>query len=168
MTVYVDDMRAPFGNMLMCHMVADCDDELHAMAARVGVARRWWQSPLATSGSHYDIAMSKRALAVANGAVEITMRQCAAMNARRRLTGELGSPHDAIDWLKQFRALMKAARGPAPVAAKGSQHDEAPVRGCRHIYPPAGQAGEYLPPGDANPLRVPQHHAAAEGTGAHG
>lgn len=64
MTVYVDDMRAQYRRMVMCHMLADTDDELHAMAARIGVARKWWQSPEKTSGSHYDIALSKRALAV--------------------------------------------------------------------------------------------------------
>lgn len=105
--VYVDDMRAPFGRMVMCHMLADTDDELHAMADRIGVARRWWQSPQKTSGSHYDIALSKRALAVRLGAVEITWRQAAAMNARRRATGQLGSPADAEAWL---RARMTAAK----------------------------------------------------------
>ena len=70
MAVYVDDMRAPFGRMIMCHMLADSDDELHAMADKIGVARRWHQKA-GTHQSHYDIALSKRALAVANGAVEI-------------------------------------------------------------------------------------------------
>lgn len=104
MTVYVDNMRAPFGRLIMCHMIADSDDELHAMAARIGVARKWWQSPQKTSGSHYDIALSKRALAVAAGAVEIDLRQCAAMNARRRETGVLGDPADALEWLQQHAA----------------------------------------------------------------
>lgn len=104
MTVYVDDMRAPFGRMVMCHMLADSDDELHAMAALIGVARRWWQSPEKTSGSHYDIALSKRALAVSAGAIEITMRQAAAMNFRRRITGSLGCPHDAEQWLRDHRS----------------------------------------------------------------
>ena len=99
MTVYVDDMRAPFGRMVMCHMIADTDDELHAMAARIGVARRWWQSPQKTSGSHYDIALSRRTLAVEFGAIEITLRQCAAMNMRRKVTGQLGLPEDALAWL---------------------------------------------------------------------
>jgi len=101
MPVYVDDMRAPYGRMIMCHMIADTDEELHAMAARIGVARRWWQSPEKTSGSHYDIALSKRALAVAAGAVPITLRQCAAMNFRRRITGELGAPSNAEAWMLQ-------------------------------------------------------------------
>ena len=102
MTVYVDDMRANFGRMVMCHMVADTDEELHAMAARIGVARRWHQAP-PKHDSHYDIALSRRALAVAAGAVEITWRQCAAMNWRRRLTGQLGAPDDAVIEMKDAR-----------------------------------------------------------------
>ncbi|RKP44721.1 DUF4031 domain-containing protein [Pararobbsia silviterrae] len=109
MTVYVDDMRAKFGRMIMCHMIADTDAELHAMAAQIGVARRWWQSPEKTSGSHYDIALSKRAAAIAAGAVEITWRQCGAMNARRRATGLLGSPANAEEWLRTRRAPVSSA-----------------------------------------------------------
>jgi len=108
MAVYVDDMRAPFGRMVMCHMLADSDEELHAMADRIGVARRWWQSPAKTSGSHYDIALSKRALAVSAGAVEITMKQASAMNARRRVTGSLGEPADAWEWLRLYMAQKRA------------------------------------------------------------
>lgn len=102
MAVYVDDMRANYGRMVMCHMIADTDDELHAMAAKIGVARRWWQSPEKTSGSHYDIALSKRAQAVAAGAIEITWRQCGTMNFRRKVTGELGSPGDSDRWRKDW------------------------------------------------------------------
>ena len=73
MTVYVDDMRAKFGRMTMCHMLADSDAELLAMADLIGVARGWHQKP-GTRHSHFDICLSKRALAVAAGAVEITLR----------------------------------------------------------------------------------------------
>ena len=101
MTVYVDDMHTTelgrFGRMKMCHMIADTDEELHAMADRIGVQRKWFQKP-GTAGRHYDIAMSKRGLAVAAGAVEITMKQAACMCARRRVTGDLGDPVDAIEW----------------------------------------------------------------------
>jgi Protein of unknown function (DUF4031) len=110
MAVYVDDMRARFGRMVMCHMIADNDDELHAMAVDIGVARRWWKSPNKTSGSHYDIALTKRALAVDAGAIEITLRQCAAMNARRRVTGTLGDPLAAEAWWKKQIARRAAAR----------------------------------------------------------
>lgn len=109
MTVYVDDMRAKYGRMVMCHMLADSDDELHLMAARIGVARRWWQSPEKTSGSHYDICLSKRAKAIAFGAVEITLRQAAIMNRRRRLTGSLGNPGDAEAWLSSDVASRRGS-----------------------------------------------------------
>lgn len=97
MTVYVDNMKAGYGRMVMCHMIANSEQELHEMADRIGVNRQWHQSP-PKHDSHYDIALSKRALAVAAGAVEITLKQCACMVRRRRETGELGSPEAAIEW----------------------------------------------------------------------
>jgi len=84
MSVYVDDMRANFGRMVMCHMLADTDEELHAMADRIGVARKWFQGPPKTRNSHYDIALSKRALAVQFGAKEITWREAGAMASAKR------------------------------------------------------------------------------------
>ena len=103
--MYVDDMRAPFGRMIMCHMIADTEDELHAMAAAIGVARRWFQQK--PSGDHYDIALSKRALAIARGAKEITLRQCAMMCANRRHSGTLGDPATAEAVFKDFIANAK-------------------------------------------------------------
>jgi len=83
MTVYVDDMhttpmgqfKTPSGRVYkMCHMVADTTAELLTMADQIGVARRWLQKA-GSHHEHFDIAMSKRALAVQLGAVEITMSQ---------------------------------------------------------------------------------------------
>lgn len=102
MAVYVDDMSAPYRNMLMCHMIADSDDELHEMAERLGLQRRWHQKP-PQHDSHYDIALSKRRLAVNMGAIEITLRQCAAMCFRRRKSGSLGTPEEAEAWYREFR-----------------------------------------------------------------
>lgn len=96
MSVYVDDMRAAVGRMVMCHMIADSDDELHAMADRIGVARRWFQ------GDHYDIALSKRRLAVEAGAVEITLRQAGAMAFFRRKGLPMGDPATAVDRCQQW------------------------------------------------------------------
>ena len=78
MTVYVDDMRAPYGRMVMCHMAADSEDELHAMADAIGVQRRWYQ------GDHYDISLMKRRLAVLAGAQEVTVREMVAIVRPRR------------------------------------------------------------------------------------
>ena len=112
MAVYVDNMFARYGRMRMCHLLADTDAELHAMAARVGVNRRWWQSPTRTAGSHYDIASSKRELALAAGAVAITWRQAGAMNSRRRVTGELGPPEEALAWLRAHVAACRRRGAP--------------------------------------------------------
>ncbi|QDP53926.1 MAG: hypothetical protein GOVbin2937_3 [Prokaryotic dsDNA virus sp.] len=83
MAVYVDNMQAQFGRMKMCHMIADSTEELLAMADRIGVARKWIQSA-GTAREHFDIAMSKRALAVEAGAVEVTMKELARMTRARR------------------------------------------------------------------------------------
>lgn len=89
MTVYVDDMRAKFGRLVMCHMVADTEAELHAMADRIGVDRKWYQYPHKSRYPHYDIALSKRALAVAGGAVEISQRESPAISKRCRIAANL-------------------------------------------------------------------------------
>lgn len=70
MSVYVDQMRAVYGRMIMCHMIADTEGELHAMADRIGVARRHYQTGSVLP--HYDICLSKRRLARNAGALEIT------------------------------------------------------------------------------------------------
>lgn len=101
MTVYVDDMHlypiGQFGRMKMSHMIADTDEELHAMADKIGVARKWHQKPPKASSSHYDIALSKRALAVNAGAKEITWRDAGRLLAARRRdpSAPLTSPEDA-------------------------------------------------------------------------
>ncbi|WP_316234847.1 DUF4031 domain-containing protein [Bradyrhizobium sp. SZCCHNR1004] len=108
MAVYVDDMRAAFRRMIMCHMIADTDEELHAMADKIGVARKWHQNTI--SGSHYDISKSKRDLAVAAGAIEITLRQCASMAVFRARTGApLPSPETAEELMRKLRASKREA-----------------------------------------------------------
>jgi hypothetical protein len=94
MTVYVDDMyRYPmgqFGRMKMSHLIADTEEELHAMAAAIGIARRWYQ------GDHYDISITKRDEAIKRGAVPVPLRILATMARIRRQTGRLPAPDDCI------------------------------------------------------------------------
>lgn len=78
MTVYVDDMQARYGRLVMCHMLADSEAELHEMADKIGVAQRWFQ------GDHYDICLAKREEAVRLGAKEISKRQMVEVRRRFR------------------------------------------------------------------------------------
>lgn len=82
MSVYVDDAKIPYGRMKMCHMLADTEDELHRMADRIGVKRRWFQQQ--ASVPHYDVSLSKRRLAVEAGAVELGRRDVGKLVQRLR------------------------------------------------------------------------------------
>ncbi|RDU99205.1 DUF4031 domain-containing protein [Trinickia dinghuensis] len=111
MTVYVDDMYQTefgrYGLMKMSHMVADTSAELLAMAKTIGVNAKWLQRA-GEGGEHFDIAKAKRELAIAAGAVPITIRQCSAMCARRRVTGDLGTPEGAERWLTEYASRRRA------------------------------------------------------------
>lgn len=83
MTVYVDDMRAPFGRMIMCHMCADTKEELLAMADTIGVARKWLQK----EGSwmeHFDISLGMKQKAINAGAVQVTKKELVKIMMRKR------------------------------------------------------------------------------------
>lgn len=81
--VYVDNMRARYRRMVMCHMLADTDEELHAMASKIGVARHHHQK-VGTPHSHYDICLSKRALALRFGAKGVDSRELVAIIKKKR------------------------------------------------------------------------------------
>lgn len=81
--VYVDNMAANFGNMVMCHMLADTPEELLGMAEKIGVHRKWIQNK-GTYREHFDICLSKRKLAVEFGAVEVTQRELGKILLKKR------------------------------------------------------------------------------------
>jgi hypothetical protein len=76
-SVYVDDVRHRFGKMVMCHLWADRVEELLEMVDTIGVQRKWIQGhPTLSFGKHrnaswvhFDIALSKKALALTAGAI---------------------------------------------------------------------------------------------------
>ena len=95
MTVYVDKPFYRVGRMVMCHMVADTLQELHAMADLIGVDRRHFQSDASTP--HYDVCKQMRAVAVGAGAREVNRREMVAVIRRLRQqrkspTTEVASP----------------------------------------------------------------------------
>lgn len=70
MSVYVDSCVILFRNrMRMSHMIADSLDELHAMAAAIGMRREWFQAGPRVSFPHYDVSQTKRAEAIKLGAI---------------------------------------------------------------------------------------------------
>ena len=109
MTVFIDDMYryaiGQFRGMHMSHMVADTDAELHAMAARIGMQREWYQ------GDHYAVPLTRRDQALAQGAVAVTYRQCGAMRRRRQVEGRCGVPEDAVRWYAGWRRAQKSSTG---------------------------------------------------------
>jgi len=114
MSVYVDNARNPYGRLLMCHMWADTRDELFAMGDKIGIARRWFQRPAGSgiagmdaSWEHFDIAQSKRTLAVAAGAIETDKYGPSEHVARLR--GDFAR----IESIAQLRAKGFGAAAPA-------------------------------------------------------
>jgi len=87
-------MRAPYGRMKMCHMIADSTEELLAMADKIGVARKWLQKA-GRHDEHFDIAMSKRALAVEAGAVEVSRMDLGRILRARREAARADGGDDA-------------------------------------------------------------------------
>lgn len=110
MAVYVDDMRAKYRRMVMCHMIADTVLELHFMADNIGVARRHFQQT--KSGPHYDICLSYKSRAVARGAIQITQREAAAIMWCQRFGLKYDSPAHAKvqlkEWYKRNRVDVKS------------------------------------------------------------
>jgi hypothetical protein len=93
MTVYVDDVRHPFGRMVMCHLWADSLDELLEMADRIGVARKWLQQPPKASWVHFDISLSRKVFALREGAVLTDKygpsEHCARLNGNEKMLAEI-------------------------------------------------------------------------------
>jgi hypothetical protein len=112
MAVYIDDMYryaiGQFKGMKMSHMISDDENELHAMAARLGLRRTWHQ------GDHYDVPLDARGKAILFGAIEITYRQASAMRRRQVVEGICGEPAEAIAWLRGWFATKNKALSAAP------------------------------------------------------
>jgi hypothetical protein len=100
MSVYVDQPVHRFRHMLMCHMLADSPEELHEMADRIGMPRKWYQRDASTP--HYDLSREKRAAAIAAGAIEVNRREMVAV-IRRIRASRLASP-DGGAWQRETGA----------------------------------------------------------------
>lgn len=105
MPVYVDDMRAKYRGMIMCHCIGTSEQELFEMMDKIGVARKWYQ------GDHFDICLSKREKAVKLGAIPITRYQLGSMVMHWRRTGKWLKPEQAEKAVRKF--LKEQSNGKA-------------------------------------------------------
>ncbi len=94
--VYVDNMHETgignYGRMKMSHMIADTTQELLEMVDKIGVDRKWIQHR-GTANEHFDIAMSKRKLAIEYGAKAINFREYATFVQNR-------AEKNGVDWAR--------------------------------------------------------------------
>lgn len=82
-TVYVDEFPAGWGKWTGGgHLTTTDIDELHELAAKIGLRREWFQDK---TFPHYDVQRRKRQLAIAAGAVP----------------REMLSPHDPATLVKK-------------------------------------------------------------------
>lgn len=94
MAVYVDDAVHRGHGEYWAHLMADTLDELHAMAAQLGLPRRTFQDR--RSGAHYDLDTVLREQAIRLGAVPISRHRdralVKAVIARARAQGHHEAP----------------------------------------------------------------------------
>lgn len=85
--VMVDELRKWPTNLRCfqagaCHLTTDGTlEELHAFAARIGLARRWFQDH--AFAPHYDLTPARRAKALTMGAIEVKAREQVYMRRAR-------------------------------------------------------------------------------------
>jgi hypothetical protein len=92
LTVYVDDwrQRATVRDRTdrWSHLLADDPEELHAMAAQLGIPRRGFQQHRRSAAlNHYDLPEALRVRAIALGAVAVTWREMARLTREWRRAG---------------------------------------------------------------------------------
>ncbi len=127
MTVYVDDLfeatprtaQARSHGRRWCHMEADTEAELDAMARKIGLKVAYKQNgdrwlPWRT---HYDLVPSKRALAVRYGAVELTSREMGARAVRLMEEHRQAEAHRGVEIMPGVVAHVAADASPELLGA---------------------------------------------------
>ena len=99
LTVYLDDWRqaATIGTRVdrWSHLLADNEEELHDLAARLGIPARGFQRHRRSSAlNHYDLPESHRQAAIDLGAVPITWREMARLTREWRRADAQPAPPD--------------------------------------------------------------------------
>lgn len=133
MSVYVDDVRHRFGNMVMCHLWADTDEELLEMVDKIGVQRKWIQGHKTLSFGkhrdaswvHFDISLSKKALAIAAGAI-LTDRYGPVIHTKRLQIawGEANNLPDIVERAKAMITQIEELRSGKSIMAEEAAYSK--------------------------------------------
>lgn len=107
MTVYVDRPIHRYRDKLCCHVWADTIEELHAAAKAAGLTPSWFQQPPKAQWQHYDATTEKRAILVAQGAMETDRYGALEFLARQR--GDTAK----LERIAALRAMRRSAAGEA-------------------------------------------------------
>jgi hypothetical protein len=97
LTVYVDDWRQPATirdrSERWSHLLGDDPEELHALAARLGIPRRGYQQHRRSAVlNHYDLPEALRLRAIELGAVAVTWREMARLTRQWRRADAAAPP----------------------------------------------------------------------------
>lgn len=71
----------------MNHMLADSEEELLAMATKIGMDHKWLQKA-GTHQVHFDVSAERRTIALSYGAIAITYKEAGRITYQRRKTAE--------------------------------------------------------------------------------
>ena len=84
MTLYVDNVRTPYGRMLLSHMAADTPEELERARIQLGLPISAVHNA-GTEREHIDLSAAKRREAIdLLGAVPVTPRDLVKIRQKRR------------------------------------------------------------------------------------
>lgn len=95
-----------------CHMWSEDVEALHVIAKKIGMKRAWFQDK--PGFPHYDLTPGKRKLAVAAGAVEISLIEW----KRDKIKSEEPERRVHVDTLLQGLNPMRKEHGLPPVVPK--------------------------------------------------
>jgi len=97
--VFIDNFNVEYRRMKMSHMIADTDEELYKMIDKIGVQKKWKHN------DHYDICLSKKKLAIKNGAIEITAFEMGKINYLKKMRKHRNiKPVSLMEDLKKIRS----------------------------------------------------------------
>lgn len=115
MTFYVDDVTHKYGRYVMCHLWADTTEELLSVVDKIEVDRKWIQGHpelsleqhKKASWIHFDIALSKKKLALEAGAILTDKFGPIYFLAQKKIAEEILKPEDLAYYTNKIASIER-------------------------------------------------------------